>query len=77
MKKRNCRLTPEEREIKKEATRLRRKTDAQLVEEVKNAGNKDRGVKILLNKLAKGECSGIGGATVYKLSEFAKREGLV
>ncbi len=77
MKKRNCRLTPEERQVKKEASKLRRKTDAQLVEEMRSAGLKNTGVKILLKKLEDGKCPGIGGATVYKIYEFAKKEGLL
>ena len=36
-KKRNCRLTPEEADIHAQAVRLRKMTDAQLVEEVRNA----------------------------------------
>lgn len=34
-------------------------------------------VQILLDGLAKGECKGVKGATVYKIAEYAQKKGLV
>lgn len=40
--------------------------------------NKDpSGVEKLLQALSEGKCKGVGGATVYRVSEFAAEMGLV
>ena len=88
-KKRKCRYTPEELAIHEEAVRLRKMTDAQLVEAFREASEppamelsdnttKDTNhVKKLLDGLARGECKGIKGATVYKIEQYAAEVGLI
>lgn len=50
------------------------------IKDKKSAGteaNEQDKVTILLNGLAKGECKGVKGATVYKIAEYAQQKGLV
>lgn len=44
---------------------------------IENENNSEDKVKILLDGLAKGECKGVKGATVYKIAEYAQQKGLV
>lgn len=88
-KKRKCRLTPEELAIHNEAVRLRKMTDEQLVtafraskspvsttfEETPHE-NTD-GVRKLIEGLARGDCKGVKGATVYKIQQYAEEMGLI
>lgn len=88
-KKRKCRYTPEEVSIHEEAVRLRKMTDAQLVEAFQNASRtpscaetreakKDpSSIEKLLEGLANGECKGIKGGLAYKIGEYAKEKGLI
>lgn len=80
-KKRNCRRSDEETALHNEAVRLRKMTDAQLVSAVRNGRQTKEPapdkVKALLDGLAAGECKGVGGATVFKIRQFAADKGFV
>lgn len=91
-KKRKCRMTPEEIAIHDEAVRLRRMSDKQLVEEFHRSKDADTAskpvdgsqgdntatpIETLLQGLSDGKCKGIGGATAYRVSQFAAELGLV
>ena len=78
--KRNCRRSEEERRIHEEAVRLRKMTDAQLVEALPPAAPEavaDVRLENLLAGLEAGECKGVKGATVYKITEFARERGYI
>ncbi len=75
-----------------QAVRLRRMSDKQLIEAFNRStgaqaadkpadgpqGNKDVSpVKTLLQALSDGKCKGIGGATAYRVSQFAVELGLM
>ena len=78
--KRNCRRSEEERRIHEEAVRLRKMTDAQLVEALTPAAPEavaDVRLESLLAGLEAGECKGVKGATVYKITEFARERGYI
>lgn len=91
-KKHKCRMTPEEIAVHDEAIRLRRMSDRQLVEEFHRSKDADRAttpadgqqgdkhrspVETLLQGLSDGKCKGIGGATAYRVSQFAAELGLI
>ncbi|MDE7245538.1 MAG: hypothetical protein K2O18_16415 [Oscillospiraceae bacterium] len=91
-KKHKCRMTPEEIAIHEEAVRLRRMSDKQLVEEFHRSKDADNAskpadgpnednnaslVETLLQGLSDGKCKGVGGATAYKVAQFAAEMGLV
>lgn len=91
-KKKNCRMTPEERSIHDEAVRLRRMSDQQLVAafhrsgdaenahtrvESNRADNNASSLETLLQALSEGKCKGIKGATTYKVAQFAAELELV
>ena len=85
-KKRNCRRTSEEIAIHEEAVKLRKMTDEQLVMAFrashrgtteKNIEKNAYGVKTLIDGLSRGDCKGIKGATVYKITEYAKEMGVL
>lgn len=88
-KKRKCRYTQEELAIHEEAVKLRKMTDAQLVEAFRasqtpapavsqDTPNEDTGgVKKLLEGLSRGDCKGIKGATAYKIEQYAEEMGLL
>ena len=61
MKKRNCRMTGEEKNVHERAVKLRKMTDDKLVEHI--------------DQLDAGECKGIKSATAYKIAEFAREQG--
>lgn len=80
--KRNCRRSEEERRIHEEAVRLRKMTDAQLVAAIdcpvhEDAHATDDRLERLLAGLGSGECKGVKGATVYKITEYARERGLI
>ena len=89
MKKRKCRLFPEERKIHDEAVKLRKMTDEQLVNKVRSlrnassatfsssTSNDKGGVKKLLEGLSRGECKGVKSATTYKISQYAREIGVL
>jgi len=89
MKKRKCRLSPEERKIHDEAVKLRKMTDEQLVNKVRSlrnassatfsssTSNDKGGVKKLLEGLSRGECKGVKSATTYKISQYAREIGVL
>ena len=86
MKKQSCRMTPQEREVHKEAIRLRKMTDQQLVDYVNGlkkqpGAAKDQGtthtggktaVDCFLQKLKEkaGSGNGIGNGTIFKLKRI-------
>lgn len=88
-KTRKCRLTPEELAIHEEAVKLRKMTDRQLVMASRGVqrrspavseapAQKDTdGVKKLIEGLSRGDCKGVKGATVYKITEYAEEMGLL
>lgn len=78
--------TPEEQFIHKEAVRLRKMTDAQLVAFVRKAQTESTATEVskradnlprFIKAIQAGECKGVKGATAYKLTEFAKQKGLL
>ena len=91
-KERKCRYTAEELEIHKQAVKLRKMTDKQLVDTLNSAQTasdtsecrlaEDRtnytgGVERLLKELSEGKCKGVKNATVYKITEFCKELELI
>ncbi|MGN0686982.1 MAG: hypothetical protein ACI4KA_02610 [Oscillospiraceae bacterium] len=90
-KKRNCRRTPEEVSIHEEAVKLRKMTDAQLVEKVRSALNATSNASTKFDELGKAanrtaeflealnnaNIPGIGKVTKKKLSTFAKENGYI
>ena len=88
-KKRKCRYTTEELEVHNEAVKLRKMTDEQLVMAFRGANSsscdvlEDKpskpsdGIRKLLDGLSRGDCKGIKGATVYKLTQYAEEVGLI
>lgn len=73
--------TAEEKAIHKEATRLRKMTDIQLVtafREAKESGNVEKDpIQELINGLQSGECPGIGSVIAGKLERYAINKGLI
>jgi len=91
-KKRKSRMSPEELSVHEQAVRLRRMSDKQLIEAFNRStgaqaadkpanepqGDKDASpVETLLQALSDGKCRGIGGATAYRVSQFAAELGLI
>ena len=88
-KKRNCRRTPEEVSIHDEAVKLRKMTDAQLVEKVRSASvaaskpptafeeqaTSTKSVAEFLEALANANIPGVGKITLKKMNTFAKDNG--
>ena len=75
-KKRNCRRTPEEASIHEEAVKLRKMTDAQLVEKVRSASaaaSKMPAAQVSSAKNA--NIPGVGKITLKKMKTFAKDNG--
>ena len=77
----NSTLTPEEIEIHKRAVKLRKMTDAKLVEafdEAKAAETPSKGsINELLIGLENGECKGVKGGIAYRIRNYAVEKGLV
>ena len=88
-KKRNCRRTPEEESIHDEAVKLRKMTDAQLVEKVRSASvaaskpptafeeqaTSTKSVAEFLEAFANANIPGVGKITLKKMNTFAKDNG--
>ena len=85
-KKRNCRRTPEEVSIHDEAVKLRKMTDAQLVEKVRSASaaaskmpaaqvSSTKRVAEFLEAFANANIPGVGKITLKKMNTFAKDNG--
>lgn len=85
-KKRNCRRTPEEVSIHDEAVKLRKMTDAQLVEKVRSASaaaskmpaaqvSSTKSVAEFLKAFANANIPGVGKITLKKMNTFAKDNG--
>ena len=83
-KKRNCRRTPEEVSIHDEAVKLRKMTDAQLVEKVRSASaaaSKMPAAQVSSTKSvaefleANANIPGVGKITLKKMNTFAKDNG--
>lgn len=86
MKKQSCRMTPQEREVHKEATRLRKMTDQKLVDYVndlkeqagaaKNQEAAHTGGKAAVERFLQelkektGSGNGIGNGTIFKLKRI-------
>ena len=80
MKKRSCRMTPEEKEIHALAVKVRKMTDQQIsdfLDEVRAdayqegaAASGSGKVDQILDELAAGHCPGIGRATVIRLRGY-------
>lgn len=87
MGKRNCRKNMDEKKVHEKAVRMRKMTDAQLVEYVENRVEKARsegrneakrgnGLKKFLTSLsAPGVIPGVGRTTVDKILKFAEEGG--
>ncbi len=73
--------TAEEKAIHKEATRLRKMTDSQLIaafrEAKESSGPEKNPIQELFDGLEAGKCSGIGSATIGKLHQYAVKNGLL
>ena len=90
-KKRNCRRTPEEVSVHEEAVKLRKMTDAQLVEKVRSASAEASKSAAAFDELGKAanhtaefleaftnaNIPGIGKVTIKKLTTFAKENGYI
>lgn len=90
-KKRNCRRTPEEVSIHEEAVKLRKMTDAQLVEKIRSASaaaskfsaafqqqaSSAKSVAEFLEAFANANIPGVGKITLKKMNIFAKDNGYV
>lgn len=90
-KKRNCRRTPEEVSIHEEAVKLRKMTDAQLVEKIRSASaaasklstafqqqaSSAKSVAEFLEAFANANIPGVGKITLKKMNTFAKDNGYV
>ena len=85
-KKRNCRRTPEEVSIHDETVKLRKMTDAQLVEKVRSASaaaskmpaaqvSSTKSVAEFLEAFANANIPGVGKITLKKMNTFAKDNG--
>ena len=76
MKKRNCRMTGEEKNVHERAVKLRKMTDDKLVEHIDHIREEAcKTLPQLLEQLDAGECKGIKSATAYKIAEFAREQG--
>lgn len=87
MKKKNCRMTEDERMKHERAVKLRKMTDEQLCDYVdtlvEQAGKKEKNtrptvadfIRHLGSKVGSG--NGIGQSTVDKISQFAMAEGFM
>lgn len=60
-----------------EETVVRTSTEAQAATEEADPNENTPAIEKLLNALSEGKCKGIKGATVYKITEFAKEMGLI
>ena len=85
-KKRNCRRTPEEVSIHDEAVKLRKMTDAQLVEKVRSASaaaskmpaaqvSSAKSAAEFLEAFANANIPGVGKITLKKMKTYAKDNG--
>jgi hypothetical protein len=88
-KKRNCRRTPEEVSIHEEAVKLRKMTDAQLVEKIRSASaaasklstafrqqsSSAKSAAEFLEAFANANIPGVGKITLKKMNTFAKDNG--
>ena len=76
----NWKRTEEERAIHKEAVRLRKMTDTQLVEAFQTATAPtvtDRRLETLIEELEAGAVKRIASGTVFKIAAYAKERGLL
>ncbi len=77
----NSTLTPEEMEIHKRAVKLRKMTDAQLVEAFEEASAASEpshdSINTLLVGLENGECKGIKGGLAHRIREYATEKGFI
>lgn len=70
--------TAEEKAIHKEAIRLRKMTDVQLVAAFREAKSGSTGqVKELIDDLAAGKCRRVGSATAGNIARYAREKGLI
>lgn len=81
-KKRNCKRTSEEMSIHDEAVKLRRMTDAQLVEKVHSAtaqpiATTENRIADFISEFAKADIAGIGKITIKKITVFAQENGYI
>lgn len=81
-KKRNCKRTQEEMSIHDEAVKLRRMTDAQLVEKVRSAATQpiattENRVADFISAFEKADIAGIGKITIKKIIVFAQDNGYI
>lgn len=60
-----------------EETTVGTSTEVQAATEEANPNENTPAIEKLLNALSEGKCKGIKGATVYKITEFAKEMGLI
>lgn len=80
-KKRNCKRTSEEMSIHDEAVKLRKMTDAQLVEKVRSATAQpittESSIADFIAEFAKADIAGIGKITIEKITVFAQENGYI
>ena len=77
MKKRSCRMTPEEKAIHEFAVKVRKMTDKQLYEFVNTYSDMGNNVQSFVESLEQQSGNGIGPVTVKKVKDFAIREGFM
>lgn len=77
MKKRSCRMTPEEKTMHEFAVKVRKMTDKQLYNFVNEYSDMNSNINSFIESLDKQSGNGIGPATVKKVKEFAIREGYI
>ena len=77
MKKRSCRMTPEEKAMHEFAVKVRKMTDKQLYEFVNTYTDTRSSVQSFIERLEEQSGNGIGPATVKKIKEFAIRESFI
>lgn len=79
MKKRNCRMTNEEKAVHEFAVKIRKMTDKQLYDFVKSSNEceKSKDLYTFIDGLETQSGNGIGPATVRKIKEYAIKEGYI
>lgn len=76
MKKRNCRMTPKEREQHERATKIRKMTDQQLFKYIDGLCSPQQVIGDFLYDV-ENRCKGIGQITIAKLRNFARGDGFI
>lgn len=76
MKKRSCRMTAEEKTVHEFAVKIRKMTDRQIYDFVKES-NANSDISELLSMLEEKGIKGVGITTIQKIKDFAVQEGFL